>query len=178
MEVKKRRSVMRISIFVLITAALVYTLYLSIDKKEVDAVSIGDDAPNFLLKDMNGNEHKLSDYKGKGVFLNFWATYCGPCKEEMPYMNNVFREYQSKGVEILAINTGEAELLVNKFIDTYDLNFPVLYDRDEAVTVAYDFIPLPTTFLIDADGKIVDIIAGSLTEEDIRNYMDKIIPAS
>ena len=178
MEAKKRRLVMRMTILAFIIAALIFTLYMSFDEKTKDVFSIGDEAPNFILKDMNGTEHQLSDYKGKGVFLNFWATYCGPCKEEMPYMNNVYSEYQSKGVEVLAINIGEAELLVNKFIDKYELNFPILYDRNETVTSSYNFIPLPTTFLIDENGKIVDIISGTLTEEDIRKNMDKIIPTS
>lgn len=178
MEAKKRRLVVRMTILALIIAALIYTLCMSFLQDKKDVVSIGDEAPNFILKDMNGAEFQLSDYKGKGVFLNFWATYCEPCKQEMPYMNNVFKEYQAEGVEILAINVGEAELRVNDFIDKYGLDFPILYDRGGTVTSLYNFIPLPTTFLIDEDGKIVDIISGTLSESSIRASMDKIKPIS
>ncbi len=178
METKKKRLVMRTAVLSVIISALIYTLYLNFFKEKAAAVSIGDEAPNFILKDMNGVEFQLSNYKGRGVFLNFWGTYCGPCEKEMPYMNNVFEEYQADGVEILAINIGEAELRVNSFIDKYGLNFPVLYDDGGTVTSLYSFIPLPTTFLIDENGKIVDIISGALSEEDIRESMDKIKPAS
>lgn len=178
METKKRRLVVRVIILSLIIAALIYTLCMSFFKEKKDVVSIGDEAPNFILKDMNGMEFQLSDYKGKGVFLNFWATYCEPCKQEMPYMNNVFKEYQAEGVEILAVNIGEAELRVNNFIEKYGLDFPILYDRGGTVTSLYDFIPLPTTFLINEDGMIVDIISGTLTEASIRTSMDKIKPTS
>ncbi|MGE7091778.1 thiol-disulfide oxidoreductase ResA [Lysinibacillus sp. NPDC048646] len=178
METKKRRLAMRTVVLALIIAALIYTLCMSFFKEKKDIISIGDEAPNFILKDMNGVEFQLSNYKGKGVFLNFWGTYCGPCKKEMPYMNNVFKEYQADGVEILAINIGEAELRVNNFIDQYGLDFPILYDRGGTVTNLYDFIPLPTTFLIDKDGMIVDIISGTLSEASIRASMDKIKPTS
>ena len=178
MVTKKRRSVMRISVLGLIGIALICTLYMSVLKGNEDVLSIGDDAPNFKLKDMNGVEFQLSDYKGKGVFLNFWATYCEPCKQEMPYMNNVLEEYRAQGVEILAINVGEATLRVNDFVEKYGLSFPILYDRGSVVTDVYNFIPLPTTFLIDEHGKIVDIISGTLSEASIRASMDKIKPTS
>lgn len=178
METKKRRLVMRMIILALIIVALIYTLSMNFLNEKEDIVSIGDEAPNFMLKDMNGVEFQLSDYKGKGVFLNFWATYCEPCKQEMPYMNNLFKEYQAEGVEILAINVGEPELRVNNFIEQYGLDFPILYDRGGTVTKLYDFIPLPTTFLIDENGQIVDIITGTLSEESIRSNMDKIKPTS
>jgi len=174
----KKRLVIRILILSLIIAAFAYTLFMTFSKDKKEVISIGDEAPNFILKDNNGKEFQLSDYKGKGVFLNFWATYCEPCKEEMPYMNNVFSEYQGQGVEILAVNSGEAELIVNKFINQYGLDFPVLFDHDGTVTNLYDFISLPTTFLIDEDGKIVEIITGSLSEDSIRKSMDKIKPTS
>ena len=178
MGTKKRRFVIRIIVLGLISAALIYTLCMSFLKGKEDVLSIGDDAPDFMLKDMNGAALQLSDYKGKGVFLNFWATYCEPCKQEMPYMNNVFKEYQAEGVELLAINVGEAELRVNDFIEKYGLDFPILYDRGGVVTDVYDFIPLPTTFLIDEHGKIVDIISGTLSEASIRASMDQIKPTS
>lgn len=178
MKTKKRRLVIRILILALIIAALIYTLYMTFSKDKKEVISIGDEAPNFILKDNNGREFQLSDYKGKGVFLNFWATYCEPCKQEMPYMNNVFSEYQALGVEILAINSGEGKLIVDKFIDKYGLDFPVLYDHEGTVTSLYDFISLPTTFLIDENGKIVDVITGTLSEESIRTSMDKIKPTS
>lgn len=174
----KKRIVIRMLILTLIIAAFAYTLYMTFSKDKKDIISIGDEAPNFILQDGNGKEFQLTDYKGKGVFLNFWATYCEPCKEEMPYMNNVFSEYQEQGVEILAVNSGEAELIVDKFINQYGLDFPVLYDHEGTVTNLYDFISLPTTFLIDEDGKIVEIITGSLSEDSIRKSMDKIKPTS
>lgn len=172
---KNRRLIIRTVILGVLVAALGFTLYSNFfTSKKV--VGIGDKAPNFILENMSGEQVEFNTYRGKGVFLNFWGTWCKPCEKEMPFMNNVYEEYKNKGVEILAVNVGESKLAVQKFIDRHSLDFPVVIDEDLEVLEAYGVNPLPTTFLIDKDGTIVDIITGSLTEESIRNYMDRIKP--
>ena len=93
---KKRRLILRTVILFIMAAAVVYTLYASFTKEKHAKVAVGDIAPDFVLTDTEGNKHKLSDYKGKGVFLNFWATYCEPCKDEMPDMNNQYKVYKDQ----------------------------------------------------------------------------------
>lgn len=166
---------MRSVILILLIGALGYTLYSNFFVSK-ERVKVGSEAPDFVLKDLDGNEHQLSDYKGKGVFLNFWGTWCEPCEREMPYMDNQYAYYKDQGVEVLAVNIAESNIAVQTFIDKHQLSFPVILDKDRQVLNAYGVGPLPTTFLINPEGKVVEITSGSLTERMIRDYMEQIKP--
>jgi peroxiredoxin len=172
---KTKRFWLRTVILALMVAAIGYTIYANFFTEKT-SVKIGDEAPDFVLTDLNGKKHRLSDYRGKGVFLNFWGTWCKPCEKEMPYMNKQYEVYKKKGVEVLAVNVGESELSVKKFVERFGLTFPVMIDQQEQVMHAYDVNPLPTTFLIDKNGKIVDIITGTMTESMVQQYMERIQP--
>ncbi|WHY54958.1 thiol-disulfide oxidoreductase ResA [Peribacillus simplex] len=176
MDKKKRRLISRTIILLLLGAALVFALYTNFTKDKNESLRKGSDAPNFVLTDMEGKEHKLSDYKGKGVFLNFWGTYCKPCEYEMPYMDNQYKNFKEQGVEILAVNVGESDYAVNNFITKHDLTFPVMIDKGREVENAYRVDILPVTFLVDKEGKVIDIITGALTEESIQKHMERIKP--
>ncbi|PLT28288.1 thiol-disulfide oxidoreductase ResA [Peribacillus deserti] len=173
---KKQRLVMRTVILLVLAAALVYALYANLTKADQDKVEMNSEAPNFVLTDMNGTKHKLSDYKGQGVVLNFWGTWCKPCEKEMPYMDSQYEEFKDKGVQILAVNVGESNYSVEQFVDKYALDFPVLIDKKSEVQNAYKVDPLPVTFLINKEGKVVDQMTGSLTEAEIRGFMNRIKP--
>ncbi|MDQ0225054.1 thiol-disulfide oxidoreductase ResA [Metabacillus niabensis] len=172
---KKNRLIMRSIILVLLIGALGYTLYSNffVTKEEV---KIGSVAPDFVLKDLEGNEHRLSDYRGKGVFLNFWGTWCEPCEREMPYMDNQYDYYKNHGVEVFAVNIAESNIAVESFANELDLSFPIVLDKDKQVLNAYGVDPLPTTFLINPEGKVVHITSGSLTERMVRDFMEEIKP--
>ncbi|MBD8586726.1 thiol-disulfide oxidoreductase ResA [Peribacillus simplex] len=176
MDKKKRRLISRTIILLLLGAALVFALYTNFTKDKNESLRKGSDAPNFVLTDMEGKEHKLSDYKGKGVFLNFWGTYCKPCEYEMPYMENQYKKFKDQGVEILAVNVGESDYAVNNFITKHDLTFPVMIDKGREVENAYRVDILPVSFLVDKEGKVIDIITGALTEESIQKHMERIKP--
>ncbi|ASS96348.1 thiol-disulfide oxidoreductase ResA [Peribacillus simplex] len=176
MDKKKRRLISRTIILLLLGAALVFALYTNFTKDKNESLRKGSDAPNFVLTDMEGKEHKLSDYKGKGVFLNFWGTYCKPCEYEMPYMENQYKNFKDQGVEILAVNVGESDYAVNNFITKHDLTFPVMIDKGREVENAYRVDILPVTFLVDKEGKVIDTITGALTEESIQKHMERIKP--
>ncbi|MDF1997001.1 thiol-disulfide oxidoreductase ResA [Peribacillus frigoritolerans] len=176
MDKKKRRLISRTIILLLLGAALVFALYTNFTKDKNESLRKGSEAPNFLLTDMEGKEHKLSDYKGKGVFLNFWGTYCKPCEYEMPYMENQYKNFKDQGVEILAVNVGESDYAVNNFITKHDLTFPVMIDKGREVENAYRVDILPVSFLVDKEGKVIDIITGALTEESIQKHMERIKP--
>ncbi|AZV63686.1 thiol-disulfide oxidoreductase ResA [Peribacillus frigoritolerans] len=176
MDKKKRRLISRTIILLLLGAALVFALYTNFTKDKNESLRKGSEAPNFVLTDMEGKEHKLSDYKGKGVFLNFWGTYCKPCEYEMPYMENQYKNFKDQGVEILAVNVGESDYAVNNFITKHDLTFPVMIDKGREVENAYRVDILPVSFLVDKEGKVIDIITGALTEESIQKHMERIKP--
>lgn len=173
---KKKRLVTRTIILLILGAAVAYTLYANFTKKDVEKVAIGKTAPDFVLVDMNGEKHRLSDYKGQGVFLNFWGTWCKPCEKEMPYINNQFKQFTDKNVTVLAVNVGESDLAIQKFLDRHQLEFPILKDKDGQVMTAYKIGPLPATYMIDKDGKVVQYHTGQLTEDMIREMMEKVKP--
>jgi len=173
---KKKRLLVRSIIFLIISAAALYTIYASITNKKVDQLRIGQKAPDFMLVDQYGKKQQLSAYKGQGVFLNFWATWCKPCETEMPILNKVYKKYKKQGIQVLSINIGESPLVVDRFIEKYQLDFSIMNDADEGVQEAYAINPLPVSFLIDKDGMVQAIYTGELTEEKIQTLMKKIKP--
>src|SRR5438876_3621891 len=118
-------------------------------------------APDFTLREVNGNTVSLSGYRGNLVFLNFWATWCGPCREEMPSMERLYRQLGGQGLALLAVNEKESGAQVAKFMRSYGLSFPALLDSDGKVSSAYRVWGLPTTYLIDANGRMVGMKSGS-----------------
>ena len=109
-----------------------------------------------------GANQTLSALRGKVVFLNFWATWCGPCREEMPAMETMYNRYKDKGFEILAVNAGEKEQDVLAFLKNNRYTFPVVLDQDGKVNGAYGVRAIPTSYLIDREGKIILRMTGSI----------------
>lgn len=173
---KKQRLVIRTFILVVLLAAVGYTLYANFTKDEVQKVAIGEKAPDFELMDLNGEAHRLSDYEGQGVFLNFWGTWCKPCEKEMPFMENQYQQFKDKGVQVLAVNVGESQFAVSKFAERLNLSFPIVIDTESDVQSAYGINPLPITFLVDKEGTVVKSFTGSLTEETIEEFMKEVQP--
>ncbi len=116
---------------------------------------------NFKLENIEGIEKELTDYRGKVVFLNFWATWCGPCRYEMPSMEKLYKEFKDDGLEILAINLGESAPDVGEFMEEYKLSFPALLDTDRSVSLKYGVRSIPTTYLIGRDGNILGMAVGA-----------------
>jgi len=114
-------------------------------------------APDFVLEDADGNTHRLSDYRGKVVALNFWATWCPPCWREMPSMQRLKNEMDDSAFVILAVNVGEDEDTVFGFTFSLDepIDFPLLLDLDGKVTDQWPIAALPTSFVIDKNGRTV-----------------------
>jgi thiol-disulfide isomerase/thioredoxin len=104
----------------------------------------------------------LSALKGKVVFLNFWATWCGPCRVEMPSMENIYMKYKDRGFEILAVNSGERNSEVMSFMTSYGLTFPTVLDSDGTVSRYYGIQGIPTSYLIDREGNMILRLVGSI----------------
>lgn len=117
----------------------------------------GQKAPDFTLKDLNGYQVSLSSFKGKVVLLNFWATWCPPCRDEIPSMNKLSQQMKNKKFIILAVSTDRAVVDVKDFIKKHPMNFPVLVDYNLSVSKSlYKIFMVPTSLLIDKNGVIVD----------------------
>lgn len=135
-------------------------------------------APDFELQKTNGEMVKLSDYRGKKIFLNFWASWCGACRIEMPSMESYYKKYKDlENVEIIAVNMTNSERKFEKvqdFVDSHGLTFPVLLDDEGEVERLYKIIGYPTTYLINEEGIIVDGFGASVDEKKIKELMDNI----
>lgn len=112
------------------------------------------EAPDFELTDIDGKTHRLSEYRGKVLIVNFWATWCPPCREEMPSMQRAWGLLEQDGILMLAVNVGEDEDIIFQFMANYPVEFPLLMDRDSSVVGAWPVRGLPTTFVVDPEGRL------------------------
>jgi peroxiredoxin len=123
---------------------------------------VGGPAPEISLKDLQGHEVRLSDFRGKVVLLNFWATWCKPCKEEMPAMQTSYDKLRDKGFVVLAVNELEDTDRVAEHIRTHGHTFEVVMDRNNNVANRYGVVGLPASFVIDPQGIVRERITGNL----------------
>ncbi len=138
---------------------------------------IGKLAPDFTLTGLDGQEVSLSGFRGQPVLLNFWATWCGPCSMEMPFLQDVYEKWTGKGLVLLAVNIQENPTKVKGFIEGAGYTFPVLLAAGNEVPLAYNIRGIPATFFIDADGVIRDIKVGAFfTAGEIESKLVKIMP--
>lgn len=149
------------------------------DEYTGQSLQAGDPAPEFQFQNASGQAIALSDFKGKVVIVNFWATWCGYCKLEMPYIQQVYDEWLEKGLVLLAIDLGEDADTVAQFVQEEGIPFPVLLDSEGKVTIQYfkgmDVISIPRTFFIDKDGVIQAIKVGAFSSaEEIETILSQL----
>lgn len=144
-------------------------------------------APDFTLVDQFGNSHTLSEYKGKTVFLNFWATWCGPCRMEMPYIQKVYEEYGSNGGDVIILgvanpkteeypnNSDVSQEEVEHFLSENGYTYPVVMDLDGSIFATYGIQAFPTTFMIDKNGNVYGYAPGSLSEDMVRSIIRQTV---
>ncbi|MEX1031356.1 MAG: redoxin domain-containing protein [Paenibacillaceae bacterium] len=137
-------------------------------------VKPGYKAPDFSLVGIDGQQYKLSDFKGKAVVLNFWGTFCPPCVEEMPALQRQHEQWKSSNVVILGINLNESLVTVKGFIRQHQITFPILLDNDQ-VRKTFKVTAYPTTFYIDSEGTIKDVFVGGMKESDILIRISNLI---
>jgi peroxiredoxin len=137
----------------------------------------GGATPALELEDMSGQMHRLADYRGKVVLVNFWATWCEPCRAEMPSIDGLRSALDGKPFQVLAVNLAEPLSRIEKFVGTMPLHFPLLRDRDGAVAKAWRARLLPASFLIGRDGRIRYVAYGELdwTSDAVRSVVDQLL---
>ena len=116
------------------------------------AEAINVPAPDFTLESRSGENLRLEDHRGEVVMLNFWASWCGPCRQEMPLMDELYSQYKDLGFTILAVNVDENREEAHRFLDKVPVNYPILYDPGSSVSELYEVQAMPTTVMIDRDG--------------------------
>jgi len=134
----------------------------------------GQMAADFKLKSVGGKEFGLQDLKGNFVLLDFWATWCGPCRRDLPAVEKLHQEFHRKGLVVLGVNGGEDAETVNQFLRTSKLSYPILLTSDNEVMQSYSVTAFPTLVLLDADGKIVFYHVGAGGEKALRESLAKL----
>lgn len=138
----------------------------------------GGATPKLELEDVEGKQRRLADYHGSAVLVNFWATWCGPCREEMPSMERLRAAMEGKPFVILAVNVGESGRIARDFAERLSLGFPLLLDRDTRTAKTWRARILPASYLIDANGVIRYVHYGGLdwSSADVRKKIDGLMP--
>lgn len=144
----------------------------NIPAENIPGLGIGQKAPDFELKTLDGQKIRLSQLQGKKVMLNFWATWCPPCKAEMPFMEKFYKEAGDE-IEIIAVNI-DTENDVAGFAKNMKITFPILLDKKEQVMKTYQVISIPTTYFIDKDGIIKHKFIGAMSPEKMREFTDSL----
>ena len=142
-------------------------------EQSLTSLSEPQSAPNFTLLDMDGVSHQLSDYRGKTVIINFWATWCPPCREEMPSMERAWNKIKDQNIMMFAINVGEDEDTIFTFLGDYPASFTILLDTSGTLIEQWPVKGLPTTFVVSPEGKLVYRAIGG-REWDDETILDKI----
>lgn len=150
----------------------------SVNNKSIEiGVKEGQKAPDFQLQNIKGKEMKLSELEGKKVIVNFWATWCPPCKAEMPHMQKFYHTSERNNVEILAVNLTTSEKDVNnigEFVKNYGLTFPILLDQHGKIGENYQAYTIPTSYIIDTKGVIRKKIIGPMDKEMMTELISSI----
>lgn len=141
---------------------------------ELKVPQVGDKPPGFSLYGLDGRQHSLSEFKGKVMMINFWGTFCPPCAEEMPAIQEQYALWKEKGVAVLGVNLDEETITVQSFIKQNKVTFPILFDEKLRITRKYGVNSYPTTFFINRQGRIEEIAVGGMTESFIEQKLSSM----
>lgn len=188
---KNVKPYIRLFIFLFVLAVLSFFIHFNEEPLSLDQVQVqntydqekarpGFRAPTFTLNNLQGKLETLETHKGKVVLINFWATWCAPCRVEMPSFETLYRKYHSEGLTILAVNLNKSDLgKVQQFVKDRQLSFPVLLDSEGVVEKLYPSFTIPATFVIDKAGYVVTQVDGAKnweseeTQEAIKYLLNK-----
>jgi thiol-disulfide isomerase/thioredoxin len=142
-----------------------------------DAAELNQAAPDFTLKSLGGKNLKLSEMAGNVVLVNFWASWCGPCREEMPLLNALHNKYEPLGFTVLGVNVEENSENAEGFLKNFPVDFPILLDQGNKVSMQYNVIAMPTTVVVDRDGNMRFLHQGykSGDEATYRQMVKKLV---
>lgn len=140
------------------------------------STGVGGGAPDFSLNTTSGKTVHLSDFRGKAVVLNFWATWCGPCKIEMPWFVDLQKKYEAQGLQIVGVAMDDSSKEdIDKFVQEMSVNYPIVIGKEQTADQYGGLPALPTTLYIDRDGKVVDRVIGLRGRAEIEETIQKIL---
>ncbi|MEM6708624.1 MAG: TlpA disulfide reductase family protein [Pseudomonadota bacterium] len=129
-------------------------LVLGLHAHGAQAIGVETEAPDFTLKTLGGENLRLEEYRGQVVLINFWASWCGPCRQEMPILDKIHSRYEDAGFAVWGVNVEGKEGPAKKIVDKTNVRFPVLIDAEQDVSETYDLKAMPTTVVVDRDGVV------------------------
>ena len=179
---EKKRNSLKILLLLVIVIAAAVVLYNFLGSR-TEHSSIGKSsspAVDFTVTDQQGNSVSLSDMKGRPVIINFWASWCSPCRSEMPHFDKMYKEYGNE-IQFMMVNlTGDSETVdtASSYIESEGYSFPVYYDTDGEGASAYSVYSIPATYFIDAEGNIVSQAQGALDESTLQKAIDQLLQKS
>jgi cytochrome c biogenesis protein CcmG/thiol:disulfide interchange protein DsbE len=173
MSKQKIDRILQGGILVLVTG-LIGVLYTTIHER---IVNVGDSAPNFAIAATNGKTITAADFGGKLLVLNFWATWCQPCVDEMPSLNELAQRFQDKGLVVLAVSVDKDENAYRQFLSRWKIAFPTARDADQKINQDYGTVQFPETYIINAQGKVVDKIISAVnwTDDKMVNHVQSLL---
>jgi thiol-disulfide isomerase/thioredoxin len=138
----------------------------------------GGPPPALALKDLDGGQHRLPDYRGKVILINFWATWCGPCRDEMPSIQRLKQQLDGKPFAVLAVNLDEPESRIRKFLSQMKVDFTILLDPERSVAKAWDARILPASYIVGPDGRIRYSLVGEINwdHEQVVSRIIELLP--
>ena len=166
-------------LIVLIIALLAYTLWSGLSEKgniEIPSQLVGRTAPEFALQSFSGEEVKFSDFRGKTVLVNFWASWCHPCREEAPVLEKTYMSLSGRQVEFIGINIMDDRKSAEEYIKSFGGTFVNVYDPENRIHLDYGVGGVPETFFVNPDGIITGKHRGPLTEKMIMHYIEDATP--
>jgi peroxiredoxin len=178
-EVQRRKSRLQNIAFivggVIVIGAVLALAFSSTPNVMVGPAQIGKPIANFSLTDLQGVTHSIADYAGRPVLINGWATWCPPCKAEMPALHDFYLKHKAEGFELLAVNSGESRSAVQQFIDQKGFTFPVLLDTNKDVLDGLGVSGLPTSIFVGRDGTVKTIHIGGLSPDAIEKALTPLL---
>jgi cytochrome c biogenesis protein CcmG/thiol:disulfide interchange protein DsbE len=152
-----------VGLVVLLFALLLWSLL----SNEGDALAAGSEAPDFTLERLDeGGELTLSSLRGKAVVLNFWASWCIPCREEAPVLEGLWQENRERGLVVVGLDAKDFRRDALDFVERFELTFPIVFDGPGETVSPYGVTGFPETFVIDREGKVVDVFVGAVNAEE------------
>ncbi|OTA41537.1 MAG: hypothetical protein A6D92_05830 [Symbiobacterium thermophilum] len=156
--------------------AFVVLFLLLVPRTDAYAVpQVGSPAPDFEIPALDGGTVRLSDLRGQPVVINFWATWCPPCRKEMPDFQEVYERYHGDGLQFYAINVGESRVTVRDFMARIGVDLPVLIDAGEEAQSAYNILPIPATFFIDREGIVRAVYQYQMSRAQIEFEVQRLM---
>lgn len=178
----KRNNFILVFVLVLVVGMIVFAGHMhkkSGSSAALQGNAVGAIAPDFTLTTLDGKKVKLSDYRGKAVLLNFWATWCGPCRVEIPWFMDLEKQYGPQGLVILGVAMDDdGKSTVTKFAQDMKIDYTVLLGNDNVADEYGGVDGLPTTFYVDRDGKIVKVVAGLVSHKEIEDGIKEALNSS